>query len=119
MNNEKSAEHSQLKEMLFDLKKKNILDMWEKQKKANVELFDYEESIMQNAIPIIAEVLKSLGVYRFTISVQQSSMQELLYAFSKVGYQLKGLVKIKNRLYDVNPDYCDETKDAFLLELEY
>ena len=88
------------------------------QDEAGMTTLDYEEPILLNKVPEIADALDYLHVRRFTLSNPQTSMQDIIAGFEEKGWELKGLVKITNRQAvsgEVYSEVCEKTKNTFLL----
>ena len=88
------------------------------QGEAGMATLDYEDPILLNKVPEIADALDYLHIRRCTLSNPQTGMPDIIAAFQEHGWELKGLVKITNRQAVSGEDYsevCDKTKNAFLL----
>ena len=72
---------------------------YEQTKNAGNERLDLNDVIPDEEIRPIAETLRGADIKKFTISVSQMNIAEILAAFSDLGIVIQGMIRIKKRYY--------------------
>ena len=67
---------------------------YEQTQMAGNERLNFDDVIWDKDIPVIAQMVKQLGLREFTISSQQTRLIDVLAAFQELGVFMKGTVQI-------------------------
>ena len=77
----------------------------------NLEMLDFGDVIWDTDVQPIAETLRGADIKKFTISVSQMNIAEILAAFSYLGIVIQGMIRIKKRYY------AGDEAPAFLMKV--